>query len=421
METILPAKITGFACLGCERELSRETDLFTCPDCGENLDALYDYAGIAAVVDRDKISASKEPTLWRYEPLLPLYSRSGPPVLRVGGTPLMHVKRLGEWLGLERLYLKDDTCNPTCSYKDRASIVALLRAKEIGAEIVTTASTGNAASSMAGMAASIGMECIIFVPENAPVPKLTQMLMYGAHVFRVRGTYDDAFDLCGKAVERFGWYNRSTGVNPYTVEGKKTAAFEIAEAFGWEVPEWVLVPTGDGNILGGIGKGFQELRALGWIGRLPRMVAVQARGSSAIAQAFGRGDKKAGSVEANTIADSISVGQPRDSIRALKVLYRSRGVAITVSDEDIMEASYALASLTGIFAEPSAAASLAGLKNMVEQKLVRPYERVVLMITGNGLKDVASAGKVVEMPPVIDPDPDALEEALKKIERPDSV
>ncbi|MFH1276838.1 MAG: threonine synthase [Candidatus Eisenbacteria bacterium] len=408
-----PDRVTGFACLGCGREFPPETDAMICDACEANLDVRYDYDKIGSRIDRDRIGASRERSLWRYRELLPLHESSGPPPLPVGGTALLRGGRLAEELGLPRLYLKDDTTNPTASFKDRASLVVALRAKEIGVKTISCASTGNAASSLAGIAAPLDLRSVIFVPEGAPAPKMTQMLTYGARVFRVRGTYDDAFDVCAAATDRFGWYSRSTGYNPYTAEGKKTAAFEIAESLGWEAPDWVLVPTGDGNIAGGVGKGFLEMARLGWIERAPRIVLVQAAGAASLTAAFERGDDRIEAVHPVTVADSISVGSPRDSRRALRVVRKTGGTAVAVTDEAILRAVGVLARSTGLFAEPSAAASLAGLWALLEKKTINPWDRVVLMITGHGLKDTATASRLVEEPPVIDPDLASVERLLE--------
>ncbi|MBN1825735.1 MAG: threonine synthase [Candidatus Eisenbacteria bacterium] len=407
-----PPNVTGFACLACGREEPSGAGRFTCPSCGGNLDALYDYVAASAAMDRERIAASRDRSFARWAPLLPLAEESLPLTTPVGGTPLLRAERLGRSLGLENLFLKDDTAEPTASFKDRASVVALLRARETGADTVAVASTGNAASSTAGIAAALGMRAVLFVPESAPEPKLVQMLLYGARVVRVRGSYDDAFDLCGRAAERFGWVDRSTGVNPFTAEGKKTAAFEIALDGGRRAPDWVLVPTGDGNILGATGKGFREMRALDWIDRLPRMVAVQAEGSSAIVRAFREGKKEAEEGPADTIADSIRVGRPRDSVRALHALYDSDGLGVSVTDDRILAAAARLARETGVFAEPSAAAGLAGLERMVEENRVKPQDHVVLVITGHGLKDPRTLSSGIEVPAAIDPTLEAVEEEI---------
>jgi len=406
--------VSGFACLACAQLEPPETERLTCPSCGANLDVLYDYERIARRIDPDRLRAERDPSIWRYRALLPLRESSGPPPLLVGGRPLLRAPRLGEALGMKRVFLHDDTGNPTASFKDRASLVAALRGREIGTDTVSCASTGNAASSLAGVAAALGMRAVIFVPEKAPLPKLTQILLYGARVFRVRGTYDDAFDLCLAASERFGWYTRSTGVNPFTAEGKKTAAFEIAESLEWKSPDLVFVPTGDGNILGGVGKGFQEMRRLGWIDRVPRMIAVQAEGASPLATAWRTGSDAVEPVAPRTIADSIAVGRPRDAHRALRMLRETEGDVVVVPDEAILEAMRELPSTTGLFAEPSAAASLAGLRKMLAEGRIDPGETIVLLITGSGLKDTATAARLTAEPPLVEPRLEDLERALSR-------
>ncbi len=400
-----------FRCLECGAEEGPETDHSTCPACGGNLDMVWDFDDLRRLIDRDAIDRSTDDSLWRFHPLLPLHDDFGPPPLRVGGTPLYETAALARRVGIERLYVKDDTGNPTASFKDRASLVAALRAKECGIATVACASTGNAAASLAGIAAALGMESIIFLPADAPPAKLTQIRIAGARIFRVRGSYDDAFDLCEKAAARFGWYSRSTGVNPYTVEGKKTAAFEIARALRWETPDVVIVPTGDGNILGGIGKGFFQMKELGWIERVPRLIAVQAEGASPLVTAF-ETNGAVKPIRAKTVADSISVGHPRDAVRALAMLKETNGAALAVSDGAILEAIRTLASHTGIFAEPSAAASLAGAEEALRRGLVGKNERVVLLVTGHGLKDVAATSSLLPMPPEIDADLDSVARRL---------
>jgi threonine synthase len=332
----------------------------------------------------------------------------------VGGRPLLSAARFAERLGIRTLHLHDDTTNPTASFKDRASLVAALRAREIGIDTVSCASTGNAASSLAAVAAALSIRAIIFVPEKAPVAKLTQILLYGADVYRVRGTYDDAFDLCLAASDRFGWYTRSTGVNPFTVEGKKTAAFEIAESLSWKSPDWIFIPTGDGNILGGIAKGFREMKRLGWIERLPRLVAVQAEGCAPLAEAWRRGSETVRPLVPRTVADSIAVGRPRDARRALRAIRETKGAVVTVGDREILRSIAELAAATGVFAEPSAAASLAGLRKALADQTVAPEESAVLLITGSGLKDIAAASGLAAESPLVEPTLPDLERAMQR-------
>src|SRR5947207_8702354 len=324
-------------------------------------------------------------TFLRYRALLPVsYSLIGIPALAIGGTPLYSVKRLRSHLGMRNLWLKDDSRNTSASLKDRASIIAVILAE---GKTVACASTGNAASSLAVQAASVGLPCYIFVPQNAPRAKIVQLLMCGATVFAVQGSYDDAFDLCIEACNAFGWYNRNTGYNPYLVEGKKTVGLEIAEQLGWQVPDTVLVPTGDGCIISGVYRGFEDLYHLGMIDRLPRLIAIQSEGSPAIVRAL-EGDGIVRPYPANTIADGISVGMPRNGAMAVRHIRQSGGFAITVSDEEILSAEKELAMRTGIFAEPSGAASYAGLLRLLADGKLAKNGRIVLLITGSGLKNI---------------------------------
>src|SRR6266571_2102341 len=371
---------------------------YTCPACGPLgvLEVQYDYDRIAQLISRVTLMNDHDSTFLRYRALLPVsYSQMEIPALAIGGTPLYQVKRLRSHLGMRDLWLKDDSRNPSASLKDRASIIAVMRAN---GRTLACASTGNAASSLAVQAASVGLPCYIFVPYNAPRAKIVQLLMCGATVFAVQGSYDDAFDLCIEACNTFGWYNRNTGYNPYLVEGKKTVGLEIAEQMQWQVPESILVPTGDGCIISGVYRGFEDFYRLGMIDRIPRMIAVQAEGSPAIVRAL-EGDGIVRPYPAQTVADGISVSLPRNGAMAVKVIRESGGFGITVSDQEILAAEKELAKLTGVFAEPSGAASYAGLARLLRDGRIERDERTVLLVTGSGLKSidavVGSAGSVV--------------------------
>jgi len=359
------------------------------------LEVHYNYEQISQHISRATLAEDHDLTFWRYRALLPIsYSHGDRPALSIGGTPLYTVNRLRTYLGLRDLWLKDDSRNPSASLKDRASIIAVMRAE---GKTVACASTGNAASSLAVQAAAVGLPCYIFVPHNAPRAKIVQLLMCGATVFAVKGSYDDAFDLCIEACNTFGWYNRNTGYNPYLVEGKKTVGLEIAEQLDWQIPDSVLVPTGDGCIISGVYRGFEDLYRLGMIERIPRMIAVQAEGSPAIVRAL-EGDGIVRPFPAQTVADGISVGLPRNGAMAVKVIRESGGFGITISDEEILAAEKELARLTGVFAEPSGAASYAGLLRLLSEGRIERDERVVLLVTGSGLKSidavVGTAGSV---------------------------
>src|SRR5690606_14232506 len=283
--------VTHLECVACGRRYEPAPELYVCPECGMKgiLDVKYDYERLRASLSRDHFARNPERSQWRYFELLPLRRRDTIQDLQVGWTPLYRARRLGAHVGFRNLYIKDDGRNPTGSFKDRASAVGVARALELGAPVVACASTGNAASSLAGFSAAAGLRSYIFVPATAPEAKVTQLLVYGANVLLVDGTYDQAYYLCNDACDRWGWYNRNCAINPYLMEGKKTAGWEIAEQFGWDPPEWVFMAVGDGCSIAGVAKAFAEARRLGLIERVPRLVGVQAEGARPLVDAFERG------------------------------------------------------------------------------------------------------------------------------------
>jgi threonine synthase len=402
--------VSGLRCVRCAHVESLADPIYTCTACGGNLQVEYDYDVIRRVWDRDALSGNPERSIWRYAPLYPVTGRiESPPI---GWTPLFPAPRLAERLGLRSVLIKDDGRNPSASFKDRASAIALLRARETGHELVTGASTGNAGSSTALLAAALGMGAHIFIPHTAPRAKVAQLLAFGAKVLAVEGTYDQAFDLCLAATERFGWYNRNTGYNPFTREGKKSVSFEICEQMGWNVPDLVAVPVGDGNIISGVWKGFEEFRRLGLIDRLPRLLAVQAEGSAAVVHALD-GDGTVVPVAGETVADSIAVSMPRDGEAAVQAVRASNGLGVTVGDDEILAAIPEVAHGAAVFGEPAGVAAYAGLKRAVDQGRVDPDWTIVILVTGNGLKDIASVMKVTSEPRVIPPDIAALRDLLE--------
>ncbi len=352
--------------------------------------------------------------MWRYRDLLPLGAEAVVPPLRVGWTPLYAAPRLAADLGIAQAWVKDDGLNPTGSLKDRASALVVAKAMEAGVKVVSTASTGNAAAALAGVAASVGMKTIIFVPAAAPEAKIAQLLVYGAQVVLVEDSYDVAFDLCYELCLSEGWYCRNTGINPFTVEGKKTVAYEIAEQMGWDVPDVIVVSVGDGNIIAGVHKGFRDLHELGWIERIPRLIGVQAEGSSPLVDAWQRGISAAEMqpVDAHTVADSISAGLPRDRSRALRAVRETHGALLAVPDDAIIASIPPLARLTGVFAEPAAAAVYAGAHRAVKLGLIHNDERVALLSTGSGLKDVKRAQESVAGGLRVPPDLPTIRRAL---------
>lgn len=410
------AEILTLKCPICGREYEPEVVQYTCPTCGPvgTLEVLYDYPTLRAQLDRDALRTNSEQSMWRYKALLPIQAQSSVPPLRVGWTPLYDAPRAAAEIGLRQVWVKDDGQNPTGSFKDRASAMVVARAMEQGIEVVSTASTGNAAAALAGIAASVGMKTIIFVPASAPEAKIAQLLVYGATVLLVEGTYDQAFDLCYEMCLKEGWYCRNTAMNPFTTEGKKTAAFEIAEQLGWQVPDVVVVSVGDGNIIAGIHKGFYDLHQLGWIERIPRLIGVQAEGSAALYQAWQNGvaAQDMQPINAQTVADSISAGLPRDRAKALRDVMQTQGAFVTVSDASIIAAIPQLARLTGVFAEPASAAVYAGTKVAVQSGIINSNETVALMLTGNGLKDVRRAQESVAQGLRVQPTIESVQKAL---------
>ncbi len=446
--------LTGLRCLRCQRLYPPEAIDYVCacrPNRGSDLghlDAVYDYGTISTMrkatektADRDEPDRDAFPaagmaaaqrngisSIERWWPLLPVRPESLPP-LPVGNTPLLRADRLADSMGLQNLFLKDDGRNPSGSFKDRASAIAIARARETHRETVATASTGNAAAALAALGAAASLATVIFVPRSAPQAKIAQLLVYGSRVLAVDGSYDDAFDLCVSACKEFGWYNRNTGYNPYMTEGKKTVSFEIAaqlaESSGspsgpdssrfpppFHAPDSVFVSVGDGSIIGGVYKGFWELHTLGWIERVPRIFGVQSSASAAIHNAWRDGLEIPEPVTASTAADSISVNEPRDASKALRAVRQSSGAFLLVDDDAILQAILPLARLGAVFAEPAGATALAGLQLAAKRDLLDPGETVVVISTGSGLKDVPAAMRIAGEPTIIPPTLDAVAKGL---------
>jgi threonine synthase len=419
-ELFLLKNVLGLKCLICGKLHRHEKVDYVCPDHGNEgiLDVLYDYDSISRQFGKESLLQSNDRSIWRYQPLLPVDPQVAVPPLSVGWTPLYHVPLLSSNLGLKTVWVKDDGRQPTASFKDRASAIAVVKAKEKGAEIITTASTGNAAAALSGLCASIQQPNVIFVPQTAPQAKIAQLLVFGSRVFLVKGTYNEAFELCLKATRTYGWYNRNTGYNPYMTEGKKTAAYEICEQLDWKAPDRIFVSVGDGCIIGGLHKGLKDLLALEWIDKMPKLMGVQAAGSNYMYTAWKNKEDILAKppINAQTVADSISAGLPRDRIKALAAVNETGGAFICVEDGDILDAIPELARSTGVFAEPAGAAAYAGLVKAVEQQLVSGHESIVVLNTGNGLKDIAGAMQAVDQvgtkPFHVAPDLDALKQVV---------
>ena len=377
--------VLGAKCVRCGKEYEAVPGLTTCA-CGGILDIVYDYAAIRrddyAAIRRDfspkDLAACRDNTMWRYRPFLPVEEGSAPPPLRVGS-----------------------------SLKDRASALAVVKAREAGADTIACSSTGNAASSLAGNAAAAGLSTYIFVPRRAPKGKVAQLRIFGATVVSVDGSYEDTFELSRAAIDRWGWYNRNAAINPYLSEGKKTVTLEIMEQLGWQVPDYIALSVGDGCTIAGAWKGLKDLYAAGFIDRLPRLISVQAEGCCPINRAIQTGEPWR-PMEENTLADSIAVGVPRNPDKALNAIRESDGVAVNVSDGEILDAMRLLGRTQGVFGEPAGVTGTAGVKKALELGLISPEATVVSIVTGNGLKDVESGIRAAGEPLVVPPDMDAL-------------
>lgn len=403
--------LSDFCCVQCGEAVAVEQAQYTCPRCGGNLDARYDYAGIARDIDPATIVANPDRSVWRYAPLLPLPSPMPPqrakdaddlkshPLTTFGASPLYRATRLERALDIRAVWLKDDSRLPSSSFKDRASAMVIARALGTGVQTICAASTGNAASSLATLCAGTDLQAVIFVPRSTPEGKLAQILIHGARVYAVEGSYDDAFDLALQATRAFGWYNRNTGFNPYTREGKKTAAFEICEQLAssdsagklFRAPDVVIAPVGDGNIISGLHKGFKDLLSVGWIDHMPRFIGVTAALAPALYRAWQSGGEEIIPAPASTIASGISADLPRDGVMALRAVRETGGVFVEASDEEMLEAMSILGREAAVFVEPACAAAWVGLARARQAGAIQPDDEVVLQLTGSGLKDVKSA------------------------------
>ena len=397
-------------CVKCGKLYEATPNLTNC-SCGGILDIVYDYDYIKANLTKEKLAARRDNSMWRYRELLPVEEDTPNTPLRVGWSPLYEADRLAKQLRIKKLYVKDDGINPTASLKDRASAMAVAKAREAGAEVIACSSTGNAASSLAGNAAAAGLKTYIFVPSRAPKGKVAQLMTFGATVISVQGSYEDTFELSKAAIDRWGWYNRNAAINPYLSEGKKTVALEIMEQLDWQVPDYIAISVGDGCTIAGLWKGLKDLHAIGFIDRLPRLISAQAEGCCPLNRAIETGEPWR-PMEENTLADSIAVGVPRNADKALLAIRESHGLTVNVSDEEIMAAQKLLGQTCGVFGEPAGVAGTAGLKKLCEAGKIPASATVVSVVTGNGLKDVANAIKFCGEPISIPSDMGRLLEAF---------
>ena len=404
-----------YRCTDCGKEYHPSPAIYLCPECSSKnraglpprgvLKTVYDYSSI-----RKGSGEFAELKQKGFLDLLPVKNPASFPKLKVGRTPLYSIDVCEGKKFAFHLHLKDDSQNPTYSFKDRASALVSAFAKENKIKTIVTASTGNAGSSLAGICASQGQKAIIMVPETAPLAKLTQIIMYGATIVPVKGTYDEAFDLSVRATEEFGWYNRNTAFNPITIEGKKTVSFELLEQLHFNVPDRIFVPVGDGVIISGVYKGFEDLLMLNIIDRMPVIVAVQAEKSDNLVRNIGQADFRI--VPSATIADSISVDIPRNFYMAQDYIRKYGGEKITVTDDEITSASSLLSRNTGLFAEPAAVTAFAGMISYKKNQMIGKGTSNVVLLTGSGLKDLKSVSSLVKMPESILPTIDNLKKLV---------
>jgi len=402
--------VAALRCTVCGTEYDPGEFRYTCDehdDWSGILEVVYDYDRVLARFDEEL--DGHIPDQWKYRAFLPVEDAAEPVTLDEGGTELLAAPQLSEALGVETL-VKDDGRNPTGVLKDRASSVSMTKAGELGRETVTCASTGNAAASLGGYAARGGFDCRIFVPGSAPQGKLAQPLVYGADVLAVEGSYEEATTLSLDVTETYGWYNRNAAINPFQVEGKRTVGLELAEqaAARGLSPDWFVFSIGDGCTIFGGWKGVKEMRDLGLVDDAPRMLGVQAEGASHVHDVFQGAEDP--SEAAETLADSIAVGKPANLVKAVRALRESDGESVLVSDEAILEAETLLGRTEGIYAEPAAAAPVAGVKRARQQSLIDPDDTVVVCVTGTGLKDTKAAQQAAGEPISIAPSLDAVAE-----------
>ncbi|GIV85450.1 MAG: threonine synthase [Candidatus Roseilinea sp.] len=402
--------LIGLRCSLCDTTHAADEVTYTCPKDNGNLDAIYDYAHLAQHLDPRAITRNPNRSIWRYAPLLPVVPNAPPhtPLAALGGSPLYRAPVIERALGIRAVWMKDDSRLPSSSFKDRASAMVIARAMAMGIKTICVASTGNAAAALAALCAGTDLQAVIFVPESTPEAKLAGILIHGARVYTVRGSYNDAVALAEAACREFGWYNRSTGFNPYTREGKKTAGFEIAEQLarqdarradsGFRAPDVVIVPVGDGNIISGVHKGFRELCMLGWIEHMPRFIGVTAARAPSFYRAWQSGGEQFETIPSQTIASGIGTDRPCDGVMALRAIRGTGGTVIEATDEEMLDAMRKLATQAGVFVEPACAAAYVGLVKGRHMGVIGGDEEVVLQLTGSGFKDVRSALHAADKP-----------------------
>lgn len=397
-------------CVKCNEKEDKKIEYTNCRKCGAPLEVSLDYEALARTLNVTMLKTAP-PKATKYIDFYPINDKRNIVSLHEGGTPLYKCKNLGKMLGLSSLYVKNEGANPTGAFKDRGTMVEITKAIELGKKAVVVASSGNMAASVSAYCANANIPAYILVPQGTPIGKLAQTLSYGARVIQVRSSYDEAAKITRKISEKHNFY--LAGDYAYRREGQKSQAYEIIEQLNWEVPDKVIVPVGCGTNSSAIWKGFKEYKRLGLIEKLPQIIGVQAKGADAVVQSFNKKLKEVLPIKnPSTVCSAISVGDPLDGLLILNALRESKGTAVSVDDNSALEAEKLLAKTQSTFVEPAAATTLAALQQMAEQGKVDKDEKIVLVLTGAGLKDPIAALKVLYSPPVVEPSFEEVEKYL---------
>jgi len=398
-------------CITCGKEYREQDTATNCLDCGDPLDCLYDFEQVKKRLNVYNLKNSSLSAL-KYLALYPILDFDKIVSLEEGGTPLLHAKNIGKDLGLNQLYIKNEGANPTGVFKDRGTMVEVTKAKELAAEAICFASTGNMAASVAAYASIAGIPCYVLVPEGTPIGKLSQTLSYGARVIQVRGTYSDCAKLAEEMAKKYGFY--LAGDYVFRGEGQKSQAYEIVEQLLWKSPDYVVCPVGVGTNFTAIAKGFEEFKHLGLIKKTPKLLGVQARGSNVVFKAFEEGRSDYDTIhKVDTVCSAVAVGNPVDAKKLLPFIYKSEGKIVEMRDRDVLEAEQIMAKQEGVFIEPSGALPIAAVKKLSEEKFFNPDDVIVCIATGNGLKDPVSALKILPEPATIEPNLEEVDNFLK--------
>ncbi|MCP8315248.1 MAG: threonine synthase [archaeon] len=405
--------IFKLVCIGCKSEYSLDEIVYHCKKCKDLLEVQIDLEEIKKSINK-RVLASRPLSVWKYAELIPVFDKNKIVTINEGGTKLYKCNNLAEELRIKRLYVKNEGENPTGSFKDRGMTVGVTKAREFYVKEVACASTGNTAASLSAYATKAGLKCIIMIPHGAvAIGKLAQSIIYGAKVIAIKGNFDEALSMVIEASKSLGLYLLNS-INPFRIEGQKTAAFEVCEQFDFHAPDKLIIPVGNAANIAAYWKGFKEFYELDFIKNLPAMVGIQASGASPIVQAIKEGRDSIKPVKnPSTVATAIRIGKPASWKKAIMSIRESKGMAETVTDEEILSAQRLLARKEGLFVEPASASSIAGLKKLIELGSIDRDEEIVCIATGHGLKDPDSAIKFYQEPVVIEPEFKMLKEVIE--------